>query len=62
MSRNINLLFIIQCQFGIHREQQTCLGKAAYRSQDEESKDVKLKHAEALHGSTPSEVQQLLFA
>lgn len=61
MSRNINLLFIIQYQFGFHRE-QTCLGKATYRSQDEECKDVKLKHTEALHGSTPSEVQQLLFA
>lgn len=62
MSRNINLLFIMQCQFSIHREEQTCLGKATYRSQDEESKDVKLKPTEALHGRTSSEVQQLLFA
>lgn len=61
MSRNINVLYIIQCQFGIHRERHMCLDKAIYRSQDQVSKDVKLKHTEVLHGSTLWEVQQLQF-
>lgn len=38
-----------------------CLGKAIYCSQDQVSKDVKLKNTEVLHGSALSEVQHLQF-